>query len=230
MHMRYSFGKNGEEFAHAQRYNLDASYKDLCEVCRAIRSKKVSDAMFLLGNAERMEIPIEYKRHNKKLGHRRELGGKRGRYPIKAVKIVKRVLANAVNNARVKQLEEDTLMVVHAAANKQTSFPRLAPKGRRMRWDYVTSRVEIVLKGEPRKIAEVSLPENKVVKKEKSEVKKSEKPAEPKPKESESKPMPAEPKQQKVEPKQKQKQSKKPTVKKTTDKKSDAKPKNKKKV
>ncbi len=161
MHMRYSFGKAGEEFARAQRYDLDASYKDLCEVCRNIRNKPVNDAMALLGKAERMEIPIEYRRHNKKLGHRRQLGGKKGRYPVKAVRIVKRVLANAINNARVKQLEEDTLVVVHAAANKQSMFPRLAPKGRRMRWDYETARVEIVLKGEPRKIAEVSLPEKK---------------------------------------------------------------------
>ncbi len=161
MHMKYSFKADGNGYAFAQKYDLDASYKDLSEVCSSIRGKSYKDALSLLEKAERMEIPIEYKRFNKKLGHRRELGGKKGRYPVKAIRIVKKVLLNAFNNAKVKHLKEETLVVVHAAANKQSVYPRLAPKGRRMRWDYETARVEIALKGEPMPIAEMSLPEKK---------------------------------------------------------------------
>ncbi len=156
MHMKYSFKADGEGYAFAQKYDLNASYKDLSEVCSSIRGKSYKDALALLEKAERMEVPIEFKRFNKKLGHRRELGGKKGRYPVKAVRIVKKVLLNAFNNAKVKRINEETLVVVHAAANKQKVYPRLAPKGRRMRWDYETARVEIVLKGEPLPIMEVT--------------------------------------------------------------------------
>ena len=156
MHMRYSFKADGEGYAFAQKYDLNASYKDLSEVCSSIRGKSYKDALALLEKAERMEVPIEFKRFNKKLGHRRELGGKKGRYPVKAVRLVKKVLLNAFNNAKVKRINEETLVVVHAAANKQKVYPRLSPKGRRMRWDYETARVEIVLKGEPLPIMEVT--------------------------------------------------------------------------
>jgi len=165
--MRYSFEGKGEGYAFAQKYNVDASYKDLSEVCRSIRRLPVEKAVQLLGMAERMEIPIEYRRHNKKLGHRRELGGKKGRYPIKAARLVKIVLLNALNNARVRQIDESTLTVKHAAANKQAIYPRMSPKGKRMRWNYETARIEIVLKGEPRQLAEISLPEKGAEKQEK---------------------------------------------------------------
>lgn len=156
MHMRYSFSKDGDEYAYAQRYNIDASFKDLCQVCRAVRKMPVSKALTLLESVSRLEMPIEYRRYNKKIGLRRELGGKKGRYPEKAARIVKQLLINALGNAKAKQIDEETLVVEHIAANKQNVIPRLAPKGRRMRANYETARVEVVLKGKPRVIAEIS--------------------------------------------------------------------------
>ncbi len=161
MHMRYSFTKNGEGFAFAQQYNVDASFKDLVQVCRAIKKMPVPKAMDLLGKVGRGEMPVEYRTYNKKIGHRRELGGRKGRYPAKAANIVRKVLANAINNAKVKQIDEATLVVEHACANKQDIYPRLAPKGRRMRANYETAKIEIAVKGEPRKIAEISVPATK---------------------------------------------------------------------
>ncbi|MCX8200223.1 MAG: 50S ribosomal protein L22 [Candidatus Micrarchaeota archaeon] len=183
MQMYYSFQKKGENYAYAQQYNLDASYKDLCEVCKSIKHKPVAKAMELLSKAEKMEVPILYTSHNKKLGHRRELGGKKGRYPVKAVRIVKKVLQNAINNAKVCQLEEDTLSVVHAAANKQSIYPRLSPKGRRMRMNYETARVEIVVRGTKKKIAEIS-PAAKPAKKGEAAAQQAKAPAESTAKES----------------------------------------------
>lgn len=156
MQMLYSFQKKGDNFAYAQEYNLDASYKDLVEVCKSIRKLPVAKAMALLTKAEAMEMPILYRSHNKKLGHRHELGGKKGRYPIKAVRLVRKVLVNAINNAKVLQLNENSLTVAHAAANKQSIYPRLSPKGRRMRMNYETARLEIVVRGVPKKIAEIT--------------------------------------------------------------------------
>lgn len=177
MQISYSFQKKGNNLAYAQEYNLDASYKDLTEVCRSIKHLPVAKAMSLLEKAARMEVPILYTSHNKKLGHRHELGGKKGRYPVKAAKIVKKVLVNAINNAKVLQLDENTLTVAHAAANKQSIYPRLSPKGRRMRMNYETARVEIVLRGAGKKIAEIT-PAAKQAKP-KAEAKEEKKNAEP---------------------------------------------------
>jgi large subunit ribosomal protein L22 len=159
--MRYSFTKRGEQFAFAQRYNIDASFKDLCQVCRAIRGKSVSEATVILDNVSTKKRAIEYRTYNKHIGSRHELGGKKGRYPVKAAKVVKKILLNAVNNAKVKQVDELSLKVVHASANKQNVLPRMSSKGKRMRANYETAKVEIVLTGDQRKIAEVTVADKK---------------------------------------------------------------------
>ncbi|MEM2174574.1 MAG: 50S ribosomal protein L22 [Candidatus Micrarchaeia archaeon] len=142
---KYKYGyKIDEKCAPAQAYNIDASFKDLAAVCDNIRGMDVNSALDFLERARRMEIPIYYRKWNKKLGHRRELGGKKGRYPRKAVGIVMEVLKNAIANAEQKGLTN--LYIVHASANKQSIYPRLQPKGRRIRSDYETARVEIVLR------------------------------------------------------------------------------------
>lgn len=165
MKMKYSVKYEGEGYAYAQEYSLNVSYKSLTQVCNNIRGLPVAKALDFLNKAEKMETAVLFSTYNKKMGHRRELGGKKGRYPVKAVGMVKKVLLNAVNNARVLQIDEETLKVIHAAANKQHTYSRLAPKGKRMKANYVTAKLEIALKGDVKKIAEVALPEKKKKKK-----------------------------------------------------------------
>jgi ribosomal protein L22 len=98
----------------------------------------------LLESAKLGEVPILYRKFNKKLGHRKELGGMRGRYPKKSARIVLEVLRNAMANAKNIGLGEK-LVVKHASANKQNIYPRMASKGRAMRSNYETAKVEIVL-------------------------------------------------------------------------------------
>jgi ribosomal protein uL22 len=146
----YSFKPDNEEkCAKARLEGVDASFKDLAEVCGNIRGKTVAKAVSLLQKAAKMQIPILYRSHNKHLGHRRELGGRKGRYPIKSVAIVLKVVQSAIANARAKGLAEDRLVVRHACANKKMVFGRLQPKGLRKRHDFSTSRVEIILSEAP---------------------------------------------------------------------------------
>lgn len=148
VHYEYGFNKKSQfdekQLAKAQQYNIDASYKDLCAVCDNIRGLSAEDGVKYL-NAVLEGFPVLYRRWNKKLGHRRELGGKKGRYPVKAARFVLGVLNNAIANATSKGL--DQLIIIHAAANKQAIYPRLQSKGRQMRSDYETARVEIILAG-----------------------------------------------------------------------------------
>ncbi|MBN2478182.1 50S ribosomal protein L22 [Candidatus Micrarchaeota archaeon] len=142
----YSFDlKNEENYAKARLEGVDASFKDLCEVCGRVRGLRTETAVSLLEKFSTGELPVLYKSHNKRLGHRREIGGKKGRYPEKSAKIVLKLLKSAIANAEVKGLL-GPFIIEHASANKKHTYPRLASKGRRARSDYETSRVEIIIK------------------------------------------------------------------------------------
>ncbi|MEM2949154.1 MAG: uL22 family ribosomal protein [Candidatus Bilamarchaeaceae archaeon] len=141
----YSVSFSPEECAFARLEGVNASYKDLAEVCGRIRGKDASWAAAFLEKVAKGELPVLYKAHCKKIGHRRELGGKKGRYPRKAAKIVLKVLKSAISNGITKGLG-DSYTILSAVANKKATYPRVASKGGWMRSDYELARVEIVLK------------------------------------------------------------------------------------
>jgi ribosomal protein uL22 len=139
----YGYQGKGKRIARARITGVNASYKDLCEVCRAVRYKMTEDALDYLERAANKEQAIPMLRHGKRRGHRRELGGLRGGWPIKSAKIVLGVLQSASANAT--KLGLGATKVVHLLANKQDTFPRMSPKGRRIRHDLETAIVEVVL-------------------------------------------------------------------------------------
>ena len=131
----------------ARLEGVDASFKELAAVCDNIKGMKVEEALEFLEKVQKMLVPVRFRRWNKKMGHRKGLKGKygpKGRFPVKAARIVAKVLKSAYSNSLSLGLEGD-LFVVHAAANKKDNFPRLQPKGRRIRHDYETARVEIMV-------------------------------------------------------------------------------------
>ena len=127
--MKYSFnrGREGIVFAHAK--DVNASFKDLCSVCDSIRYLPVPAALRSL-EATVDGMPIEYRRYNKGMGSRHELGGRKGRTPMKCASIVRKVLLNAMANSRNKGYEPDVMYVVHAAANKTNIIGMPPPKGK----------------------------------------------------------------------------------------------------
>jgi ribosomal protein L22 len=135
-----------EECARARTEGVNASYRDLTQVCSSIRGKKSGWAVSFLEKASVGEVAVLYRSHNKNLGHRRELGGRKGRYPEKAARFVLKTLMSAIANAKVLGFGSD-LTVAVASANMKEIYPRMAPKGRRDRSNLVTSRIEIVVKG-----------------------------------------------------------------------------------
>ncbi|MFA6530954.1 MAG: 50S ribosomal protein L22 [Candidatus Micrarchaeia archaeon] len=132
-------------YAASRAEDVESSYKDLAQVCGRVRGKTAQWAVSFLELASTGAVPILYKRHNKNLGHRRELGGVKGRYPWKAAKAVLKTLLSALANSQVKGLSED-LVIVHICANRKHVYPRLSPKGRRFRQNYDTSRIEVIVK------------------------------------------------------------------------------------
>lgn len=177
-----------ENCARARLEDVNASYKDLAQVCGVIRNKKTDWAVGFLEKAAEGTIPVRYRKHNTRLGHRRELGGKKGRYPVKAARIVLKVLKSAMSNGKVTGLGE-SFTVLSATANKKRIYPRIAPKGRWSRSFLETSRVEIILQGsEVPAGVEVTPPKKEAIPK-KEATKKEEAPAKEIPK-KEAKPEP----------------------------------------
>jgi large subunit ribosomal protein L22 len=127
--MKYSYNNNKEAIALAQGYDIDASYKDLCAVCDAVRYLKIDRAMDVLDGIIGMERPILFERHNKYMGSRHELGGRKGAFPVKAAKEIKNIVVNAVANSKNKGMDSDSLYIVHASANKTHIERRRPPKG-----------------------------------------------------------------------------------------------------
>lgn len=157
---RYSV-ELAEKTANAQAHDLNVSYKDLTQVCGAIRGKTAAEARKILEECISMKKAIPYRKFNKGCGHRSELGGKKGRYPKKEAKIMLGLLNDAEANARYRGMDEKKLFVAQAAAFKQDTFKRyrrfwvggpVLGYGKQAIWaDYATARAEIMLcEKEPR--------------------------------------------------------------------------------
>lgn len=129
--------------ARARITGVNASYKDLGAVCRNVRRKPTDDAIEFLELAAVKKKAIWFARHATGRGHRKELGGRIGGFPIKSVKIVLGVIENALANAN--RLGLGPTRVAHVLANKQDTYPRMSPKGRRIVHNYETAMVEVVL-------------------------------------------------------------------------------------
>ncbi|OIO24522.1 50S ribosomal protein L22 [Candidatus Micrarchaeota archaeon CG1_02_55_22] len=151
---KYSVTYDAEKSAPAQAFDINASYKDLTQVLRAIRGKSVKDAKKILDEAITLKRAIRFSKFNKGMGHRSELGGKKGKYPAKECRIALHMLNNAFANAQSKGLDENAV-VLHAAAYKQNVFPRYRTffvggntlgYGKQAIFSrYVTARAEIVV-------------------------------------------------------------------------------------
>ncbi|VVC01024.1 50S ribosomal protein L22 [uncultured archaeon] len=142
--MAYAYvDKEGTRTARARVTGINASYKDLGNVCSNVRGKGTEDAIEFLELAAKKKKAILYTRHFTGKGHRRELGGRIGGFPVKSVKFVLEVLKSAAANAIRLGLAETK--VAHIIANKQDTYPRMSPKGRRIVHNYETAFIEVVL-------------------------------------------------------------------------------------
>ncbi len=140
----YAFQKKTDKrTARARLTGVNASFKDLGEVCRAVRYKPTEEALEYLGNAAEKTQAIPMRRHGKGRGHVRQLGGQQGGWPVKSAKIVLGVVESAFANAT--KLGIGTTKIAHIVANKEHTFPRMSPKGRRIVHNFETAFVEVVL-------------------------------------------------------------------------------------
>ena len=99
---KYAYNKEVDEAktARAMARSLKISPKHCVEICSAIRGMEVGKAKAYLADVIEMKKAVPFKRHNKKVGHRKGLKGwASGRYPVKAAQQILKVLENSEANA-----------------------------------------------------------------------------------------------------------------------------------
>jgi large subunit ribosomal protein L22 len=127
--MAYSFNLGKGPFAFAHGRDINASYKDIGAVCDAIRYLRAGPAMVLLDEVIAKKRPVPFRRHNKYMGSRHELGGAKGAYPLKAAREVRTILVNAMANSTSKGMDAEELYVIHAMSTKTRIERRQPAKG-----------------------------------------------------------------------------------------------------
>ncbi len=142
--MAYSMQVNDEKTAKACVKDVDVSYKKAAVVMDAIRGMPLIKAERFLEEVIAKKRPVPFRKYNTSVGHRP--GGIIGKYPVKASKIILKLLKNVENNAENKGLDKEKLVIIHAKADKGAIIPRRAPKGRWRRNDMVLAHMEVIVR------------------------------------------------------------------------------------
>ena len=140
-----------ETTAKAMAYELHISPKHAFEICRAIKGKKVEDVEAYLEAVLEKRVAIPFKRHKKKVAHRRGLKKwYAGRYPVKTCAEILKLIRDARGNAEYKGLDPDAMRIWHVATKKgrtiKGSMPRAFGRSTPKNTDTVT--IEMILKEE----------------------------------------------------------------------------------
>ncbi len=114
----YSFqGYDPAVHVRASGREVNVSPKAAREISLAIRGMPLPKAIELLESVEKMKMPIAFRRHKLKVGHRSELVGfPTGSYPVKTARAFVNILKSLQSNAEFKGLDPERLKIVHAAA------------------------------------------------------------------------------------------------------------------
>ncbi|ACX72094.1 ribosomal protein L22 [Methanocaldococcus vulcanius M7] len=127
--LKYKIQTNPEKTARAMGRNVPISRKHAREICRAINGMKLDEAIKFLEDVIEMKRPVLFKRHCKKVGHRKgKLGWHAGRYPIKASREILKILNYARANAEYKGLNTEKLRIKHISTNKGITIKRYMPR------------------------------------------------------------------------------------------------------
>ena len=113
----YSFeGFDPAVHVRASGREVNVSPKAAREIAVTIKGMTVASAIQHLELVEKMKMPIAFRRHKLKVGHRSELQGfPTGSYPVKTAKAYLAVLRNLQANSEFKGLDPERVQIVQAS-------------------------------------------------------------------------------------------------------------------
>ncbi|NOZ81218.1 MAG: 50S ribosomal protein L22 [DPANN group archaeon] len=136
----YAFKDVKENMARAKGIDLPISTKQSIEICNFLRGKRMDRVLAYLEEVKPGKNAIPFKRFNSDMGHRTGMGA--GRYPVKAVHEIKKVLESAQTNAQFKGLNSGSLKIIHILANKAATPLHY---GRRPSREMKRTHIEVVV-------------------------------------------------------------------------------------
>jgi large subunit ribosomal protein L22 len=146
--IKYAYNEDMKKKAKAIGRSLKISPKHSREICNALKGMGVEEARKYLEDVMEKKQPVPFKRHNKKVGHRRGLEGwPTGRYPVKAAGHILDVLVNAQANAEYQGLDTDNMEIVHISSHRGYVIRGWTPRafGRASPFNTPTTHIQIVL-------------------------------------------------------------------------------------
>lgn len=146
--IKYAYNEDEGKTAKAMGRSLKISPKHSVEICNAIRGMDLDEAKDYLEDVISKETPVPFKRHNKKVGHRRGLKGwPTGRYPVKAATQILDVIINAESNAEYQGMDTENLKIVHISSHRGYVIRGWTPRafGRASPFNTPTTHIQVVL-------------------------------------------------------------------------------------
>lgn len=146
--IKYAYNEDTGKVAKASGRSLKISPKHSREICNALRGMELEEAKDYLDDVIDKKQAVPFRRHNKKVGHKRGLEGwPTGRYPVKAASQILDVLINAEANAEYQGLETDSLEIVHISSHRGYVIRGWTPRafGRASPFNTPTTHIQIVL-------------------------------------------------------------------------------------
>ena len=140
-------GLDKDRTAIATGRDLRISPKSSREICKALKGMTLEKANDYLDAVIAQKKSIPFRRYFKKMSHRSDLvGWHSGRYPVKACKEIKKVLANLENNAIFKNLDTERLKLIHIMAHRARKIRGIYPRahGRGSPRDNILCHIEAV--------------------------------------------------------------------------------------
>src|SRR2546428_7914566 len=109
---------------------LRLSPKASVELCRTIRGMKLPEAKKLLERVVDLKQAVAYRRYKKEVPHKRNLNEPwyAGRYPQKAAGKLLHLLEELETNAEYRNLNVESLRIIHAATQRGPGVPRRSPR------------------------------------------------------------------------------------------------------
>ena len=135
-----------DSMARAYGRELPISWKKAVELARALRGKKVENAITYLENVIALKQAVPFRRYNRWVAHKSGLGP--ARYPVKAAQYFKRVIESAVSNAEYLGREDPDAMVIRTInAHKGATTKGIARRAHGMStpWNQDTVNLEIII-------------------------------------------------------------------------------------
>ena len=165
---KYNFDLDAAEGSKARGTGLRVHFKHTREIMHTIKGMPLAEAKKFLGDVLVKKQAVPFTMFTGGPGRKAQLKqrntpGSKGRWPIKATKVIQDLLVNAEANAEMKGIDVDDLSIVHTQANRAPTTRRRTYRAHGRINPYMSSpaHVELILSQKAEPVKKASEPKEK---------------------------------------------------------------------